>query len=79
MHHQHTPTTTTLPFETDEAERHRRAPLMFQLCYTGSWTPTPTRPWTTPMPPSTPPPSSCMENVKRRTKTTTTTTESEVL
>ena len=70
MHRLPTSTTTTMPFETDEAERHGRAPLMFQLRYTGSWTPT--RPWMTPMPTSTPPPSSCMENVKRRPKMTTT-------
>ena len=76
MHLQST-TTTAPPFETDEAERHGRAPLMFQLCYTTSWTPT--RPWMTPTPTSTPPPPSCMENVKRRPKTTIASAESEVL
>ena len=39
MHGLLTSTTTTTPFETDEAGRHGRALLMFQLRYTGSWTP----------------------------------------
>jgi hypothetical protein len=77
MHRRHTPTTTTPPFKTDEAERHGRMPLMFQLRYIGLWTPTWS--WMTPTPTSTPPPSSCMENVKRRPKTMTTAAESEVL
>jgi hypothetical protein len=77
MHLQSITTTTTTPFETDEAERHGRTLLMFQLRYTSSWTPT--KLWTTPTPPSTPPPPSCMENMKRRPETTTAAAESEVL
>ena len=68
--HRHPTTTTSMPFETDEAERHGRALLVLYLRYTGSWTPT--RLWMTPTPTSTPPPPSCIENAKRRPKMTTT-------
>ena len=40
MHDYQPTTTTTTPFETDEAERHGRTLLMLQLHYIGSWTPT---------------------------------------
>ena len=38
LHRLPTPTTTTTPFRTDEAERLRRALLMSQQRYTSSWT-----------------------------------------
>ena len=38
LHRLPTSTTTTMPFETDEAGRFRRAPLMSQHRCTGSWT-----------------------------------------
>ena len=38
IHRLPTSTRTTMPFETDEAERHGRVLLMLQLRYTSSWT-----------------------------------------